>query len=51
MILIVMMLHFHQKYLQVQLPLTESEETTHYSVTDSYGNAVSVTTTLNGGLW
>lgn len=31
------------------LPLAESEETTHYSVTDSYGNAVSVTTTLNGG--
>ena len=25
----------------------ESEETTHYSITDSYGNAVSVTTTLN----
>lgn len=31
------------------LPLPESEETTHYSVTDSFGNAVSVTTTLNGG--
>jgi len=27
----------------------ESEETTHYSVADSYGNSVSVTTTLNGG--
>ncbi len=26
----------------------ESEETTHYSITDAYGNAVSVTTTLNG---
>jgi gamma-glutamyltranspeptidase / glutathione hydrolase len=26
----------------------ESEETTHYSVTDCFGNAVSVTTTLNG---
>ena len=26
----------------------ESEETTHYSVIDSFGNAVSVTTTLNG---
>ena len=25
----------------------ESEETTHYSIVDSYGNAVSVTTTLN----
>lgn len=29
--------------------LPESEETTHLSVMDSYGNAVSVTTTLNGG--
>ncbi|PIQ09341.1 MAG: gamma-glutamyltransferase [Ignavibacteriales bacterium CG18_big_fil_WC_8_21_14_2_50_31_20] len=28
-------------------PKKESEETTHYSVVDSYGNAVSVTTTLN----
>jgi gamma-glutamyltranspeptidase/glutathione hydrolase len=27
----------------------ESEETTHYSITDAEGNAVSVTTTLNGG--
>jgi len=27
----------------------ESNETTHYSIVDSYGNAVSVTTTLNGG--
>lgn len=27
----------------------ESEETTHLSVYDAYGNAVSVTTTLNGG--
>jgi gamma-glutamyltranspeptidase / glutathione hydrolase len=27
---------------------TESEETTHYSVVDSEGNAASVTTTLNG---
>ena len=27
----------------------ESRETTHYSVVDSAGNAVSVTTTLNGG--
>ncbi len=26
----------------------ESEETTHYSVTDKWGNAVSVTTTING---
>jgi len=29
--------------------LPESEQTTHYSIVDSYGNAVSVTTTLNGG--
>jgi len=28
--------------------LFESEETTHYSVVDKYGNAVSVTTTVNG---
>jgi len=27
----------------------ESEETTHFSIIDSYGNAVSSTTTLNGG--
>jgi gamma-glutamyltranspeptidase / glutathione hydrolase len=27
----------------------ESDETTHYSVYDSYGNAVSVTTTINSG--
>ena len=26
----------------------ESEETTHYSIVDQYGNAVAVTTTLNG---
>ena len=26
----------------------ESDETTHYSIVDSFGNAVSVTTTLNG---
>jgi gamma-glutamyltranspeptidase/glutathione hydrolase len=27
----------------------ESEETTHLSIVDKYGNAVSITTTLNGG--
>tara|TARA_B100000941_G_scaffold202941_1_gene147786 strand:+ start:52 stop:1746 length:1695 start_codon:yes stop_codon:yes gene_type:complete len=27
----------------------ESEETTHFSIVDKYGNAVSVTTTINGG--
>jgi len=29
--------------------INESEETTHLSVLDAYGNAVAVTTTLNGG--
>lgn len=29
--------------------IKESEETTHLSVVDNYGNAVAVTTTLNGG--
>jgi gamma-glutamyltranspeptidase/glutathione hydrolase len=27
----------------------ESDETTHYSIADQFGNAISVTTTLNGG--
>lgn len=31
------------------IEIVESNETTHYSIVDSYGNAVSVTTTLNGG--
>ncbi len=31
------------------LAVYESEETTHFSVVDAKGNAVSVTTTLNGG--
>ncbi|WP_158796989.1 gamma-glutamyltransferase [Pedobacter sp. L105] len=30
------------------LPVHESEQTTHYSIVDSEGNAVSATTTLNG---
>ena len=30
-------------------PVHESEETTHYSIVDPFGNAVAVTTTLNGG--
>jgi gamma-glutamyltranspeptidase/glutathione hydrolase len=30
-------------------PGVESEETTHFSIVDRYGNAVSSTTTLNGG--
>ena len=31
------------------LPGYESTETTHYSIVDAFGNAVSCTTTLNGG--
>ncbi len=31
------------------IEIIESDETTHYSIVDQYGNAVSVTTTLNGG--
>ncbi|MDO7877165.1 gamma-glutamyltransferase [Hymenobacter sp. ASUV-10] len=31
------------------IPGYESTETTHYSIVDAYGNAVSCTTTLNGG--
>ena len=30
------------------IEIVESNETTHYSIVDQYGNAVSVTTTLNG---
>ncbi|WP_299045477.1 gamma-glutamyltransferase [uncultured Polaribacter sp.] len=30
------------------IEITESDETTHYSIIDSFGNAVSVTTTING---
>lgn len=30
------------------IQMVESDETTHYSIVDQYGNAVSVTTTLNG---
>ncbi|NNK88101.1 MAG: gamma-glutamyltransferase [Flavobacteriaceae bacterium] len=32
-----------------QVMVLESAETTHYSIVDQFGNAVSVTTTLNGG--
>ena len=31
-----------------QVQMNESKETTHYSIVDKFGNAVSVTTTLNG---
>ncbi|MBC9797079.1 gamma-glutamyltransferase [Sinomicrobium weinanense] len=30
------------------IQVVESDETTHYSIVDAYGNAISVTTTLNG---
>ncbi|TPE43768.1 gamma-glutamyltransferase [Pontibacter mangrovi] len=32
-----------------ELPVYESDQTTHFSVVDPAGNAVSITTTLNGG--
>lgn len=32
-----------------EIPMLESEQTTHFSIVDKYGNAVAVTTTLNGG--
>ncbi|SHI75085.1 gamma-glutamyltranspeptidase / glutathione hydrolase [Arenibacter nanhaiticus] len=32
-----------------EVQITESTETTHYSIVDQYGNAVSATTTINGG--
>ncbi|WP_439651298.1 gamma-glutamyltransferase [Pontibacter anaerobius] len=32
-----------------ELPVYETEQTTHFSVVDPAGNAVSITTTLNGG--
>ena len=31
------------------IEITESDETTHYAIVDQFGNAVSVTTTINGG--
>ncbi|MCB9208191.1 MAG: gamma-glutamyltransferase [Ignavibacteriales bacterium] len=34
---------------QIPVETNESTETTHYSVYDKYGNAVSVTTTINSG--
>ena len=33
-----------------QFAVAESEQTTHYSIVDAQGNAVSVTTTLNGSM-
>ena len=32
-----------------EVAIVESDETTHYSIIDSFGNAVSATTTINGG--
>lgn len=34
---------------EISFGKNESEETTHYSIVDQFGNAVSMTTTLNGG--
>jgi gamma-glutamyltranspeptidase/glutathione hydrolase len=31
------------------IEIIESDETTHYAIVDAFGNAVSVTTTINGG--
>lgn len=33
---------------EIEFQYNESEETTHYSIVDKWGNAVSVTTTING---
>ena len=30
------------------IEINESDETTHYSIVDQFGNAIAVTTTLNG---
>ncbi len=38
-----------EEIAQGSLEFAESMETTHYSIVDAEGNAVSVTTTLNGG--
>lgn len=35
--------------IKAGLPAPESEETTHLSIVDQWGNAIAVTTTLNGG--
>jgi gamma-glutamyltranspeptidase / glutathione hydrolase len=32
-----------------ELPIYESEQTTHFSIVDQFGNAASITTTINGG--
>lgn len=37
-----------ENYEFTQKNTTESEETTHFSIVDQWGNAVSITTTLNG---
>lgn len=38
-----------QQIKEGQIAAVESEQTTHLSIVDAYGNAVAVTTTLNGG--
>ena len=35
-------------YGNVNVEVLESDETTHYSIVDQFGNAIAVTTTLNG---
>ena len=32
-----------------ELPVYESDQTTHFSIVDQFGNAASITTTINGG--
>ena len=32
-----------------ELPIYESDQTTHFSIVDQFGNAASITTTINGG--
>ena len=38
----------YEEIIPIQSTQYESEETTHYSIVDQWGNAVSVTTTING---
>lgn len=38
-----------EEIAQGEILFSESMETTHYSIVDSEGNAISITTTLNGG--
>ena len=40
--------HLSSDVAHGNIDIVESNETTHYSIVDAYGNAVSVTNTLNG---